>query len=65
MTKLQNPGLLWFPRGAGASLRAGHALRGGVRFIMPEDEYVFNKNLTLADRGAGCDSAVAPLVDRG
>ena len=32
-------------------------MRGGVRFIMPEDEYSFNSSLTQADQGKGCDPA--------
>ncbi len=65
MTKLQNPGLFWFPRGNGVNILSSLALRGGVRFIMPENEYVLNSNLTRADRGTGCDAVVAPNPDLG
>ncbi len=65
MTKLKNTDLLWFPRGVGETVRTGHAMRGGVRFIMPEDEYSFNSSLTQADQGKGCDPAEAPLVEFG
>ncbi len=65
MTKLRNPDILWFPRGAGASVKFARPMQGGVRFIMSDDEYELNADLTLADRGTGCDPAEAPLVDRG
>ena len=64
-TKLRNPDLLWFPRGRGVTLWAGNVFGGGVRFIMPENEYVLNQNMTLDDRASGCDPAVAPLPDFG
>ena len=65
MTKLKNLDILWFPRGAGETVRTGHAMRGGVRFIMPEDEYSFNPNLSQADQGTGCPANEAPLVQFG
>ncbi len=61
MTKLRNPDLLWFPRDDGATLRGGHQLQGGVRFLMPENEYHLNDNLTIADRGTLCDPATRPV----
>ena len=61
MTKLQNPDLLWFPRDVGATLRGGHQLQGGVRFLMPENEYHLNDNLTIADRATLCDPATRPV----
>ena len=65
MTKLQNLDILWFPRGQGANKFSSLTLRGGVRFIMPEDEYVLNPNLTLGDRATGCSGAEAPDPDLG
>lgn len=61
MTKLQNPDLLWFPRDVGATLRGGHQLQGGVRFLMPENEFHLNENVTIADRGTLCDPATRPV----
>ena len=60
-TKLQNPDLLWFPRGIGGTRGFDHAFRGGVRFIMPNGEYVNNENLTTADRATMCDPLEAPI----
>ena len=65
MTKLKNPDILWFPRGRGRGPKFKHTLRGGVRFTMSAVEYDFNVNLTLDDRGTGCDPAEAPLVEFG
>ena len=62
MTKLRNPDILWFPRGAGNSPKFGHRLTGGVRFTMTAVEYEFNANLTEADEGTGCNPVEAPLV---
>lgn len=61
MTKLRNPDLLWFPRDVGATLRGGHQLQGGVRFLMPENEYHLNENVTIADRGTLCDPNTRPV----
>ena len=61
MTKLQNPDLLWFPRDVGATLRGGHQLQGGVRFLMPDNEYHLNENTTIADRATMCDPATRPV----
>ena len=63
--KLHNPDILWFPRGQGTTVWAANVIGGGVRFIMPEDEYVLNENLTRSDRATGCDPSVAPLPDLG
>ena len=63
--KLHNTDILWFPRGQGTTVWAANIIGGGVRFIMPEDEYVLNDNLTRSDRATGCDPSVAPLPDLG
>ena len=48
-TKLKNTDLLWFPRNIGAARIAGHNYFGGVRFLMPQNEFELNDNLKLAD----------------
>jgi hypothetical protein len=58
--KLRNPDILWFPRGLGVTRWAGNTIGGGVRWNMPDDEYILNENLTMDDRSTGCDSSVAP-----
>ena len=58
--KLRNPDILWFPRGQGITKWAGNTIGAGVRWIMPEAEYILNENLTLDDRATGCDPSVAP-----
>ncbi len=63
--KLRNAEFLWFPRGQGTTRWAANTIGGGVRFIMPTNEYVLNTNLELIDRATGCDAAVAPLPDLG
>ena len=60
-TKLQNLDVSWFPRGIGGTRGFGHAFGGGVRFIMPDAEYINNLNLTTADRGTGCNPNEAPV----
>ena len=60
-TKLKNPGLLWFPRGIGGTRGFDHGFRGGVRFLMPEGEFVNNTNLTTADRATGCSANEKPV----
>lgn len=61
-TKIRNPDLLWFPRADGLSPGAGRALGGGVRFQMPDNEYLLNPNLTLQDRGTKCNKNEAPII---
>ena len=59
-TKLQNLDLLWFPRKSG-TVPGGANYQGGVRFAMPDAEYLLNKNITdLNKRGTGCDAASKP-----
>lgn len=65
-TKIQNPDKLWFPRAEGDWINdapAQYVLNGGVRLLMPEDEYQINRNLTLEDRGTGCAPAQAPVFN--
>jgi len=60
-TKLQNPDVLWFPRGVGGTRGFDHAFRGGVRFLMPSGEYINNVNLTTASRATGCAATEKPV----
>ena len=60
-TKIKNTDLLWFPRSVGQTRDAGHPLTGGVRWLMPDNEYQLNPNLTLASRGTGCAAAERPV----
>ena len=63
--KLRNPDILWFPRGQGRTVWAGNTIGAGVRWIMPESEYILNENLTLDSRATGCDASVAPNPNLG
>jgi len=62
-TKIQHPNKLWFPRKIGdwVNQAASYVLNGGVRVLMPEDEYQINPNLTLADRATACPADQAPV----
>jgi hypothetical protein len=62
LTKLQNPDVLWFPRAQGFSPKARWVLDGGVRFTMPDNEYILNPNLGLAKRGTGCAQHERPII---
>jgi hypothetical protein len=61
-TKLKNLDLLWFPRGEGALPTGGQFLLGGIRFVMPQNEYMLNPNLTLADQATGCEANQRPKL---
>jgi hypothetical protein len=61
-TKLQNTDVLWFPRAQGQTPGAGRALEGGVRFIMPNNEFLLNPNAKLEDRGTKCDVNQRPVI---
>jgi hypothetical protein len=60
-TKLKNLDITWFPRSNGQSPAKGNAFRGGIRYLMPNSEFQFNKNLTLADRATGCEAIQRPI----
>jgi hypothetical protein len=64
-TKIQKNEKLWFPRRVGEwqNASASYSLNGGVRLLMPEDEYQINSNMSLADRGTGCAEAQAPVFN--
>src|SRR5262249_30371134 len=64
-TKLKNLDIAWFPRGSGQTPECSLNLGGGVRFIMPENEYILNPNLSLAVRATGCSKNEAPILDVG
>lgn len=63
--KILHPDKLWFPRAVGEWVNpiANLALNGGVRLLMPEDEYQINENFSLADRGTGCAPEQAPVYN--
>ena len=60
-TKLKNLDVSWFPRSVGGTRGFGHQYFGGVRFLMPDGEYVNNENLTTADKATGCNPNEAPV----
>jgi len=54
---------LWFPRGVGhVEPPTTFGYRGGVRMVMPENEYRLNDNFGLADRGTMCAPNEAPVL---
>jgi len=59
-TEIKNPGLLWFPRATGNDLETAEGYGGGVKHLMPQDEYLLNPNLGLGDRATGCDANLRP-----
>lgn len=63
-TKIIKNEKLWFPRAVGEWVNpvATNALGGGVRMIMPQEEYSINPNLTLEDRATGCPPGQAPVI---
>jgi hypothetical protein len=60
-TKILNPNKLWFPRNNGQWLNkdATYNLGGGVRVLLPGNEYELN--LGLEARGTGCPADQAPV----
>lgn len=60
-TKILNPEHFWFPRLTGATPFQGYGYGGAVRFLLPQDEYEQNTNLTLDDRATGCPASQAPV----
>jgi hypothetical protein len=61
LTKLKNLDVAWFPRGEGQTTASKWQLNGGVRRLMPQNEYELNKNLTLDSRATGCSAAERPV----
>lgn len=64
-TKILNTDLLFFPRAKGVTPEQGYNLLGGVRLVMPNDEYELNPNLGFDKRGTGCDPDQSPSEDAG
>lgn len=56
-TKLRHN--LWFPRGEGRAVQ--HNFQGGVRMVLPPDEYELNPNFTQDDVGTFCPEFQAPV----
>jgi hypothetical protein len=64
-TKILNTDELWFPRGQGQWINlVQFPLEGGVRVLLPNNEYELNDNLSLADRGTGCDANRRPIFNQ-
>jgi hypothetical protein len=53
--------VFWFPRANGGTRAQNRSLQGGVRYILPNDEYIANENLTPADKATGCAAAERPV----
>jgi hypothetical protein len=64
-TKIIKNEKLWFPRRQGewVNASASYALNGGVRLLMPQDEYQINPNLDLGMRGTGCGAGERPVFN--
>ena len=62
--KIKNVDILWFPRAQGQTPGAGRALSGGVRFTMPNNEYLYNPttNGDLNLRGTKCAQNERPVL---
>jgi len=60
-TKLKNIEVFWFPRANGGTRGQVRNLQGGVRYAMPNDEYIANENLSLADKATGCAQNERPV----
>ncbi len=60
-TKLKNLDVLWFPRDAGGTRVQNRRLEGGIRYTMPNSEYVVNVNFSSADRATLCAPAERPI----
>lgn len=55
-TKLRH--LLWFPRNQGRAVQ--HNYQGGVRMVLPPDEYELNDNFSESDTGIHCPQFQTP-----
>jgi hypothetical protein len=60
-TKLKNLDTFWFPRENGGTRGQRRGLLGGVRYAMPNDEYIANRNLSPADKATGCAPFERPI----
>jgi len=63
-TKIQKNTKLWFPRRLGEWVNnSNYELFGGVRNLMPNNEYEINPNFGLAARGTGCPLGERPVFN--
>jgi hypothetical protein len=63
-TKIQKNEKLWFPRRVGEWVnQSNYELFGGVRVLMPNNEYEINPNFGLAARGTGCPVEERPVFN--
>jgi hypothetical protein len=63
-TKIQKNEKLWFPRRVGEWVNnSNYELFGGVRVLMPNNEYEINPNFGLAARGTGCSADERPVFN--
>jgi hypothetical protein len=63
-TKIQKNEKLWFPRRLGEWVNvSNYELNGGVRVLMPNNEYEINPNFGLAARGTGCAPGERPVFN--
>ena len=60
-TKLKNLDTFWFPRDNGGTRGQRRSLNGGIRYTMPNNEYIANENLTTADKATGCAQHERPV----
>ncbi|MEX2583298.1 MAG: RagB/SusD family nutrient uptake outer membrane protein, partial [Gemmatimonadota bacterium] len=60
-TKIQHPDRFWFPRHQGRYPSLGYIPLGGVRLLMPTQEYDLNPNFTRSDRATKCAPAERPV----
>ncbi len=60
-TKIRNTDLLWFPRNSGETPLLGFPYGGGVRLLMPSNEYELNPNFDDVDEATGCDPNERPI----
>jgi hypothetical protein len=63
-TKIQKNEKLWFPRRLGEWVNvSNYELLGGVRVLMPNNEYEINPNFGRAARGTGCAPGERPVFN--
>jgi hypothetical protein len=63
-TKILKNDKLWFPRRVGEWVNASnYELNGGVRMLMPNNEYEINPNFGRASRGTGCSQGERPVFN--
>jgi hypothetical protein len=60
-TKFKNLDLTWFPRAVGNYPDSGLQLTGGIRWLMPDNEYQLNTNLGMEKRATGCAANERPV----